>query len=226
MSQNFEIIKDNDIINDIDNQKIIDNLNSLLDFNLLMDPLFDSFFKFPAIKDFEVEYYYSEKSLSKISSILVNPVSNSTSLISSINSTAPNDITTPPNNEQSIVNAYQSGLTISSPTSNVTTSFDHPPFTLNNNNNSWTILQKYHLDLQHNIWIQNRDLFEEKFSETFLQLEGIICPNCSFWFQFSAITSFNITLNWWNGGPKVIDRTILFKLLENIWLIVPIHQYF
>jgi hypothetical protein len=100
MSQNFEIIKDNDIINDTNDQKNIDNLNSSLDFNLLMDPLFDSFFKFPAIKDFEVESCYSENSLSKISSILVNPISNSTSLISSIDSTAPNNITTPPNNEQ------------------------------------------------------------------------------------------------------------------------------
>jgi hypothetical protein len=62
--------------------------------------------------------------------------------------------------------------------------------------------------------IQSRDLFEEKFGETFLQLEGIICPNSSFWFQFSAITSFNITLNWWNGGLKVIDRTIHFQIIR------------
>jgi hypothetical protein len=45
-------------------------------------------------------------------------------------------------------------------------------------------------------------------------MEGIVCPNSSFWFQFSAITSFNITLNWWNGGPKVIDRTIHFQIIR------------
>jgi hypothetical protein len=212
MSQNFEIIKYNDIINDTDGQKNIDNLNSLLDFDLLIDPLFDSFFKFPATKDFEIEPYYSEDSLLKNSLIMVNPISNSIFSTYSINSTVPNNITTSSNNEQSIINTYPFGLTISSPTSDITTCDNLSSSVINSN--SWTILHEYHLDLQHNVWIQSRDLFEEKFNETFLHMEGIVCPNSSFWFQFSAITSFNITLNWWNGGPKVIDRTIHFQIIR------------
>jgi hypothetical protein len=102
---------------------------------------------------------------------------------------------------------------VSSPTSNVTTSFDHLFFSVINSN-SCTNLHKYHLDFQHGVWIQSRDLFEEKFNETFLHMVGIVCLNDSFSFQFSAITSFNITLNWWNGGPKVIDRTIHFQIIR------------
>jgi hypothetical protein len=99
MSQNLEIIKDDDVINDTDDLKNVDNFNSSLDFNLLLDPLFDSFFKFPGTKDFEIEPYYFEDSLSKISSILANPISNGTSSISSINSTVPNNITNDTNDQ-------------------------------------------------------------------------------------------------------------------------------
>jgi hypothetical protein len=50
MSQKFEIIKNNDIIDDINDQKTNDNFNSSLDFDLLLDPLFSSFFKLFAIR--------------------------------------------------------------------------------------------------------------------------------------------------------------------------------
>jgi hypothetical protein len=97
------------------------------------------------------------------------------------NSILLNNITTSSNNKQLISNTHPPGLTISSPTINITTSLDYPSFSIIDNN-SWSILQKYHFDVQQNIWLQNRDLFEERFSETFLHTEGIMCPNSSFWF--------------------------------------------
>jgi hypothetical protein len=101
MSQKFEIIKNNDIIDNTNDQKNINNFNPSLDFDLLLDPLFDSFFKLPAIKDFKIEPYYSEKSLLENSLILANPISISTS--SPINTTTSNNITTFPNNNNNLI---------------------------------------------------------------------------------------------------------------------------
>jgi hypothetical protein len=81
-------------------------------------------------------------------------------------------------------------------------------------NDGWIILHKYHYNYNNNRWIQNRDLFETKFSEEFVFFEGILLPNDIYWVQFVTTSRFNIRLTWWNETPEIIDKTIQFQIIR------------
>jgi hypothetical protein len=134
MSQKLKIVKDNGNVDDDNDPKIIDIFHSPLEFDLMIDPLFGSWFKLPVGEYLGVESLCRDDSSMKSSSFLVKSILNNVSSTSSDSSTSSYNTIMSSNNDQPILNTYPSGLTISTPMPTIVTSFDHLTFTNNNYN--------------------------------------------------------------------------------------------